>query len=254
MEPRVGVVNGQNIRIEQITDDSRTTTGYGFATSYAVTPNLYILASGEQAVRMPSESQVFGNQAENLVGNPNLRPEISNNYNLGFRLDSYKIKNHKFSLSATGFVRNTKDKIVALSNDRPTSNIETFPFENLNSTQAIGFEAQMNYSYKNLDIRFNTSKFSSLYKNKYSDNGQFLNTRYNVQIPNEPFFTANGNIQYSLKDVIQKKALLNLFYYCGYVASYNTIWVESEHFITPTQFIQDLGLSYVFPNKSNLKF
>ena len=247
IDPKAQVVNGQTVRVEQITNDSRSTTGYGVATSYAVIPNLFIIASAEQAVRMPSESQVFGDQGENLVGNPNLRPEISNNFNLGFRLDSYKINDHRISLSATGFIRDTKDKIVALSNDRPVNNIETFPFENLAASQAIGFEAEMNYGFKNLDIRFNLSKFNSLFKSKF--NGEKISNRYNVQIPNEPFFTANGNVQYTLKNLLQEKAILNLFYYCGYVAPYNTIWVESVNYMTPTQFIQDLGLSYIFPSK-----
>jgi len=247
MDPRAQVINGQTVRVEQITNDTRTTTGYGLATSYAIIPNFFILASAEQAVRMPSESQVFGDQGENLIGNPNLRPEISNNFNLGFRLNSYKINNHRISLSATGFIRDTKDKIVALSNDRPVDNVETFPFENLAASQAIGFEAEMNYGFKNLDVRFNLSKFSSLFKSEF--NGQRISERYNVQIPNEPFFTANGNVQYTVKNAFQKKAVLNLFYYCGYVAPYNTIWVKSDNYMTPTQFIQDLGLSYIFPSK-----
>lgn len=247
IDPKAQVVNGQTVRIEQITNDTRTTAAYGLATSYAISRDFFILASAEKAVRMPSESQVFGDQGENLIGNPNLRPEISNNFNLGFRLNSYKIDNHRVSLSATGFIRDTKDKIVALSNDRPVDNIETFPFENLAASQAIGFEAEMNYGFKNLDIRFNLSKFNSLFKSEF--NGQKVSDRYNVQIPNEPFFTANGNVQYSLKNALQKKAILNLFYYCGYVASYNTIWVKSDNYMTPNQFIQDLGLSYTFPSK-----
>lgn len=250
MDPRAVVVNGQTIRVEDVTDDFRTTTGQGFAAAYSILPSLVILGSGEKAVKMPSEREVFGDQGENLVGNPNLRPEISNNFNLGFRFNPDKIDKHKISFSGAGFVRNTKDKIVVRSNDRPVSAVETFPFENLNATQAIGFEAEMNYTFNDkLNIMFNLSKFRSLYKNKYAENGQFLSTRYNVQIPNEPFFTANGNLQYTLKDIIKKNSVLNLFYYCGYVHPFNTIWVESEHFMTPAQFIQDLGASYVFPNK-----
>jgi outer membrane receptor protein involved in Fe transport len=250
VDPKAVMINGENVRIEEITSDFRTTKGYGFATSYSITPNLVLLSSGEKAVKMPSESEVFGNQAENLIGNSKLRPEVSTNFNLGFRLDSYAINKHRFSFSSSGFVRNTKDKIVILTNDRPVSNVETFPYENLDATQAIGFEAELNYVFNNkLNVMLNMSKFSSLYKNKYSTNGQFLSTRYNVQIPNEPFFTANGNVQYTMNNIIKKKSILNLFYYFGYVHPFNTIWVKSEHFMTPPQFIQDLGASYVFPNK-----
>jgi outer membrane receptor protein involved in Fe transport len=250
VDPKAVVINGENVRVEELTNDFRASKGYGFAASYAITPNLVILGSGEQAIKMPSEYEVFGNQAENLIGNPKLRPELSNNFNLGFRLDSYQINKHRFSFSSTGFVRNTKDKIVVLTNDRPISNVDTFPYENLDATQAIGFEAEMNYVFdKKLNIMLNMSKFMSLYKNKYSSNGQFLSTRYNVQLPNEPFYTANGTVQYTINNVIKKKSILNLFYYFGYVHPFNTIWVQSEHFMTPSQFTQDLGASYVFPNK-----
>lgn len=247
MDPKVAVVNGENVRIEQLIDDTRTTTGYGFATSYTITPNLYIMGSGEHAVNMPSESQVFGNQSENLIGNPNLKPEISDNFNLGFKLDSYKIGKHQISVSASGFIRDTKDKIVALSNDRGVDNISTFPFENLGATQAIGFEAEINYVFKNLNVMVNMSKFNSLFKTKF--NGLKIEERYNVQLPNEPFFTTNGNLQYTLNNLLQKKSTLNLFYFCGYVAPYNTIWQKSDAYMTPSQFIQDLGMSYRFPNK-----
>ena len=69
--------------LKNLPDDFRTTTGYGFAASYSITPNLVVLSSAEKAVKMPSESEVFGNQAENLIGNTKLRPEVSTNFNLG---------------------------------------------------------------------------------------------------------------------------------------------------------------------------
>lgn len=250
VEPKVEVVDGQNVRVEQRINDVRTTTGYGFASSYSINSTIVILASAEKAVRMPSEGEIFGNQAENLVGNPNLRPEISTNFNLGFRIDSYTINKHRISFSASGFLRDTKDKIVILSNDRPVSAVETFPYENLNKTQAIGFEAEMNYMFNNnLNVMLNMSKFSSLYKNKYAPNGQFLSTRYNVQLPNEPFLTANGSVQYKMNEILQKKSILNLHYNFSYVHPFNTIWAKSDHFMTPPQFIQDVGASYIFPNK-----
>lgn len=95
----------------------------------------------------------------------------------------------------------------------------------------------------------NMSKFSSLYKNKYAPNGQFLSTRYNVQLPNEPFLTANGSVQYKMNEILQKKSILNLHYNFSYVHPFNTIWAKSDHFMTPPQFIQDVGASYIFPNK-----
>lgn len=248
-DPKAQVVNGQTVRVVDYINNNRSTTGYGMASSFSVAPQFVILASAEKAVRMPSGNEIFGNQGQNLDGNPNLKPEISNNYNLGFRLDSYTINKHRFSFSTSGFIRDTKDKIVIRSNDRATTIVETLPPENLGKTQAIGFEAEMNYVFNNnLNLMLNMSRFNSLYKLKNDSNGR-PTSMYNVQLPNEPFFTANGNVQYTLKNILQQKSILNLFYNFGYVHSFNTIWIESDYFTTPTQFIQDMGISYVFPSK-----
>src|SRR5690606_8456283 len=74
------------------------------------------------------------------------------------------------------------------------------------------------------------------------------NDFYDRQIPNEPFFTMNGSVQYRLNNLIQKRSILNVYYNAGYVAPFNTVWPQSEWFTTPTQFHHDIGGSYRFPN------
>lgn len=244
IDPIVEVVNGQNTRVEKATTDNRETFGYGLALSYSIKPNFTLITSAEKAVRMPAEGEIFGDQADNLLGNISIKPEISNNFNLGFRAGSYDINNHQISFSFSSFIRDTKDKIVVSSNDRSTTNIELFPYVNLAGTQSIGFESEINYKHNNLNIMFNMSRFKTLLKNETS----LFN---NKQIPNEPFFTANGNVQYRIANIPQKKAILNLYYTFGYIHPFETIWqLKPDKFNeTPPQFIQDLGASYVFPNK-----
>ncbi len=65
-----------------------------------------------KAVRMPGESEIFGNQADNLLANAGIRPEISDNFNIGLRAGTFNFNQHKLSFSGAGFIRNTKDKIV----------------------------------------------------------------------------------------------------------------------------------------------
>lgn len=237
-------VNGQATRIERITADNRNTTGYGFAASYALVPNIMLIASAEKAVRMPGESEIFGNQADNLIANPSIRPEISDNFNLGFRAGAFRFNKHRISISGGGFLRNTQDKIVLLSSDRNITNMETSNNVNLSGVRSIGFEAEVDYVYQNLNVVVNLSKFNALLQ----DGASLYNGR---QIPNEPFFTANGNVQYRLNNLLQKKSMLNLYYNFGYVHPFETIWQlkRDEFNVTPTQFIQDLGASYRFPNQ-----
>lgn len=244
MDPVQQVVNGQPTRVERVTSDNRNTTGYGLAVSYSLKPNFVLIGSAEKAVRMPGEQEIFGNQSDNVTANPSIKPEISDNLNLGFRAGAYQFDAHSISISGSGFIRNTQDKIVALSSDRSVTNMETTNNVNLSGVRSIGFEAELNYIYRKLNVVLNMSKFNALLQDKASlFDGK--------QIPNEPFFTANGNVQYRFNNALQKKSVLNVFYNFGYVHPFETIWQlkRDEFNVTPTQFIQDLGASYRFPNQ-----
>ncbi|MDR7128364.1 outer membrane receptor protein involved in Fe transport [Algoriphagus sp. 4150] len=250
MDPMLVTENGESVKIEDRVTSDRSTTGYGLATSYAIKDNLTILLSGEKAVRMPSENEVFGSPGENIIENLGIRPEISNNLNVGLRSGPYNLNaDSKISLYASGFLRDTKDKIVRRINPRINDAVQTDPFENLGKTKSIGFEGEINYSFKdNLSVLVNFSKFNSVFNMRYDNNGNEY-TYYNQQLPNEPFFTINSTVQYGLKNVIQQRSKLNLYYSFGFVDRFYTTWLEIEDFRTPRQFIQDLGVNYVFPNE-----
>ena len=250
--------NGIPTRVENKITSTKTDVGYGVATSYLVQPAIALLFSAERAIRLPSENEVFGNPGENMTENPALRPEISDNFNFGGKIGPYQINKHKIALSATAFIRDSKDKIVRQVNDRLNDAQQVAPFENLGKTKAKGFEAELNYSFSNrLNVNLNVSKFRSIFNQKYDANGKYFEGRYKVQIPNEPFFTFNGNVQYLFTDVLLKQSKMYINYGFGFVDSFYTIWnpgsgitnrddllKESQ---TPTQLIQDIGISYIFP-------
>ncbi|MBS7254163.1 TonB-dependent receptor [Flavobacterium branchiicola] len=246
-DPQTVTQNGETIVNEVLTSKKTNHTGYGFAGSYSVTPKIMVMASAEKAIRMPSENEIFGNPGENILSNSTLQPEQSNNLNAGFRFGPYEINQHKFTISGNAFWRNTEDKIVRQISDRLNEAIQASPFINLGKAQSVGFEASFQYSFNNRFFAgMNLSKFNSLFKDKYDKNGNIL-PHYNKQLPNEPYFNLNGNLQYNFKNAIQNNSELNLYYYCGYVAPFYTSWLEIDK--TTAQFPQDLGLSYVFPKK-----
>ncbi|PAM91685.1 TonB-dependent receptor [Flavobacterium sp. IR1] len=248
-DPVLTTVGNQTTVREEVIQNTTSTFGYGLAASYIIIPKVMLITSAERAVRMPSENEVFGSPGENVIGSSSIKPEVSNNLNAGFRFGPYKIDDHKFSLAASGFWRNTKDKIVRATSSRLNDAIQTLPFENLGKAQSLGFEASFDYSFNNrLFLTMNMSKFNSLYKIQYDANGGVLEN-YNKQIPNEPFFTVNGSAQYNFKDILQQKSELSLYYTCGYVDPFYTLWIQVERFRTPPQFAQDLGLTYAFPSK-----
>lgn len=243
--------NGQATIQKNEIKDKRTHDGYGLAASYRISPNVILLASAERAVRMPVDRETFGSTEDNVLANPGITPEISDNLNLGFRLGTFQFNDHQVSLGTNVFWRNVQDRIMPRANELLNNQeIELTQYVNLGLAQSLGFEGELSYNYKrNLSVMFNFSKFNSLFKQEFDPaTGQRM-TYYNKQIPNEPFYTMNGNVQYRLDNLIQKESQLHLFYSLGFVAPFRTVWPESEWFVTPTQFAQDVGLNYRFPSQ-----
>jgi len=249
MDPVLEMINGENVRAEDRVDSKKTATGYGLTLFYSVLPKIQLQASAEKAVRMPSEGEVFGSPGENIIENTALNAEVSDNLNIGVKVGAFTFGKHQVNAASSVFIRDTKDKIVQQISTRINDAVQTAPFENLGKTKAKGIEVEFYYSYgKDLDISFNMSKFNSVFNMKYDSNGREYDY-YNKQLPNEPYFTINGMAKYSFHNLIQKQSALNVFYNFGFVDSFHTTWLELEDLQVTRQFIQDVGVSYLFPNK-----
>ena len=250
----VDEVNGIINREKRTTKDNNF--GYGATVSYNVVPDLFIISSAENSFVAPTEAQIFGDPENSLLPNTQITSEQNVNYNLGLRYGMIEFGKHKLSLYGNAFWRNGYDKItlrtvvdgIIEGREQDHEDIQVTQYVNLSKTQSRGFEGEIIYIYDNkLNMLFNLSKFNSLFKQALDDNGK-PNDFYNKQIPNEPFFTMNGSVQYRMNNIIQKRSALNVYYNMGYVAPFRTVWPESEWFTTPTQFHHDLGASYRFPS------
>ena len=237
--------NGNDVVVNEVVSSNKNYDGYGFATSYAFIPNITLLASAEKAIRLPNETEIFGNDGDNVVANSSIDPESSNNYNLGFRLGSFNIKRHDFTISTNVFTRNIKDRIGLPIETSLNVDDELIVYVNQGSGTSKGIDTQLNYTYNsNFGLNFNISRFDL----------KIVNQGIEIDVPNTPFFTMNGSLRYSLKDLIQKKSRLNLFYtmyFTGefsFLTSQGSNTVGDEFFKVPQQLAQDFGLSYVFPN------
>ncbi|WP_194766237.1 TonB-dependent receptor [Tamlana sp. I1] len=238
--------NGIDQIVDETTSSNNTANGYGFAISYKMFHNFYVLTSAEKAIRLPNETEVFGNDGDNVVANPSINPELSYNYNLGFRFDDFEFDKSTITVSTNLFTRNIKNRIGLPIETSSNVNDETILYVNQGSGNSKGFEARLNYSYnKNFNVNFNISKFELT----------ILNRGVEVDVPNTPFLTMNGSFRYAFKNLIQKNTLLNLFYTIYYTDEFSylvpqgTNTVGDEFFKVPEQLAQDFGLSYAFPNK-----
>ncbi|MBF4984472.1 TonB-dependent receptor [Nonlabens mediterrranea] len=240
--------NGNDTIIDEIVSSENKFDGYGFALSYALTKDLTLLTSAEKAIRLPNETEVFGNDGDNVIANTSIRPEISNNFNVGFRFGKFKLNHHEFTISTNFFTRNIKDRIGLPIETSLNINDELILYVNQGNAKSKGIDAQIDYSFKkNLGINFNISRFDLTTETA---------TGTEFDIPNTPFFTMNSGLRYSFKNLIQKKSQLNLFYTLyftddfSYLTSQGANTVGDEFFKVPQQLVQNIGLSYAFPNKS----
>ncbi|MGO3806205.1 MAG: TonB-dependent receptor [Sphingobacterium sp.] len=249
VRPVIQTIDGEPSIIYNQTKNQDSNVGYGLAVAYTILPQIIFIGSTEQSFVNPTEEQLYGAAEKNIVGNAGLRPEEYLNINAGVRLGRFSFGKHKISLYGSTFWRNGKEKIALEVNENLSENeVEMSQFVNLGKTQSRGFEAEISYTYGNsLNAMVSLSKFNALLKERYNPYGT-ENRFYNAQIPNEPFFNVNGNVQYRVNNFIQKKSILNLHYNTGYVAPFRTVWPESEWFTTPRQFIHDLGVSYRPPS------
>ncbi|MBM1106628.1 TonB-dependent receptor [Aurantibacter crassamenti] len=238
-------INGNDVIVDEVVSSNKNYDGYGFAASYAIIPNITLLASAEKAIRLPNETEVFGNDGDNVVANSSIDPESSNNYNLGFRFGNFNIKKHDFTISTNVFTRNIKDRIGLPIETSLNVDDELIVYVNQGSGTSKGIDAQLNYTYNNnFGLNFNISRFDL----------KIVNQGLEIDVPNTPFFTMNGSLRYSFKDLLQNESRLNLFYNVyftdefSFLTTQGTNTVGNEFFAVPQQLAQDFGLSYNFPN------
>ena len=231
-------------------------SGFGATFSFALFSNLHLMGSAEKAMRLPTPDELFGNPNENLIAAPDLDAEKSNNFNLGVNWDILDINKHSLKFNGMLIYRDTRGLIrtfVGTSNSNPPSR-----FENLESVETTGFDAEVFYSYSNkFDFKFNVSKFDALFNTEFNKQGApYL--FYRLQIQNEPSFKFNVNTTYHLHNLFLKKSRLSVYYNLNYVNKFRLRWANTGganlDYIY-AQYPSDIGFVYMFPSrKINLSF
>tara|TARA_R110002111_G_scaffold61815_5_gene102836 strand:- start:5862 stop:8270 length:2409 start_codon:yes stop_codon:yes gene_type:complete len=230
--------------------------GFGGSISYSISPKLTVFGSAEKALRLPEANEVFGNVAANLNASANLKPEHSNNYNLGFTYDNLKLKAHTFGVTANLFIRDTEDLIMQF----PTgSNEEFFENSNIGKIYTEGVDFTIDYNFKErLFFSANSSFFNARdYNVTYDVNGNPITPSYE-RLANTPYFTMNYNLKFNTQNFIQKGSRLSTYSNLLYVHDFfrgSSVLGGSGKTVIPSQVSFDAGFAYTFPkNKVSLSF
>ncbi|WP_316826323.1 TonB-dependent receptor [Pedobacter miscanthi] len=236
----------ENSWVKSDSELSNNYFGYGLATRYKITEALGLKFSYEHAYRLQEGDELFGNGID-IASNVNLKPENSDNINLGAYY-SFKINQHKFAIEGSYFFRNAKDFIYFI----PTGGIFS-NYTNLGKAQINGAEAEIRYNYSELfEFSVNATYQNAINKQEYELGTGLKDMTYGDRIPNQPWLYGNANFSIGKNDLLGKDTRLQLNLSTQYVNWFYLNWesrgsIESKNKI-PSQLIHNVALSYSIKN------
>ena len=222
--------------------------GYGAAAKYTFSEELALKASYEHSVRLPLGNELLGN-GTTVLPNLILKPENSENFNLGV-FGTWKTGGrHLFSYEANAFIRDASDYVRLVISERDGLS----QYENVSSVKVSGFEGEASYQYKDdLRILVNCSYQDARDMNKYKDDGKPSIT-YKNKLPNRPWLFSNAEVDYIFRDVLNNGDKLKLGYHYQYVHWFYLTWeaygsLDGKSKI-PTQHQHNAVVSYSWDNE-----
>lgn len=241
-----GPVNISTTTTEDYVEQTRPShvTGYGLATTYHLTPSVQLKASYEQAYRLPSERELFGDEVLE-TGNTKLKPEKSQNFNFNASFDHTFNDVHNIALDAGFVYRVTKDYIRRIIEQRYGGAYST----NHGQVNNIGVDFEARYSYKNALVLGGNITYQNIRnKERYSPSGQEL-IYYNDRVPNIPYLFGSIDASYNFKDLMFSQDALSVGYNMRYVHDFYRDWKsEGGDIAIPKQLSHNLSLTYALKN------
>lgn len=215
-------------------DSTSNYLGYGVATSYKITGNVGLKASFEHTYRLPEVEELFGDGIL-VLANPNLKPEESDNINLGIYF-RHSIGVHHFSAESSVFYRNARDFI----NQMPGGTYSSY--YNIGKVRVTGIDGELNYDYnKLLSLTVNASYMNAVSRDEST-------TAFEERIPNQPWLFGNANFSIGQNDLLGNGTRLQFNWFSQYTHWFYLRWPKRGNAATkddiPSQMIHNAGLTY----------
>ncbi len=219
--------------------------GYGFGARYAFNRFHSFKISYEKSVRLPEAKEFLGNGIT-IYPNFKLKPETSNNYNIGILGTFYPHEYSKLSYEGGLFIRQVSDYIfLIILADREMQ------YKNVSSATIRGLEGELSYSYNNkLAITANATYLNEVNKTKVKEDGT-TNITYNNRIPNKPWAFGNVDFKWNIPSPFHfKHSRLSMCYSVQYIHWFYLTWEafgsKNSKEIIPTQFSNDISATWSF--------
>ncbi len=226
-----------------------STYGYGFASSYFIRKNLQLRLSYEHGIRVPTSGELFGNM-NTLTGNVDLKPESSENVNIGIMFNPSIKNTHFFTFDAAILYRYSKDFIRTSLTESFATTIQQMV--NLRDVDNRGVEGSIRYRYKKqLNVGVNISYQNLINRTKYEGgSNDIVSIVYKDRIPNMPYLFGNADASYAVNRPFGTDGTLTIGYQLHYVHEYYEGWPslgeESTKITIPTQWNHSASLIYAF--------
>lgn len=243
-------VFGKHIYQNNVTGSSASAStnklGYGIAATYFITPTLQLKTSYELTNRMPEAQEIFGD-VENQEGNPNLKPEKSNNVNLGLSYSFQLDPKSRFLVNANAIYRHSDNFIY----NRLNNNQSKLVAANRDGVRTVGGDGEIRYSYSNWLSVGTTLTYQYLQNLQKVEPGYTgVSPLYKDQMPNIPYLFGNSDVSVSLHHVGGRDNNLNLGYNLLYVHAFYLYWpsLGSDKLNIPKQISHDVNMVYSVKN------
>lgn len=230
-------------------ENNFSTTGYGLASTYFLGKDLQLRASYEHGVRVPESSELFGN-VNTLTGNFSLKPESSENVNIGAIYTPAINNAHFFTIDAALLYRYSKDFIRPSLNAGNKYTLQRMV--NLRDVDNTGIEANIRYRYKTaFNIGANVTYQNLRNQTKFEGGeGDKQSIIYGDRLPNMPYMYGNLDASYTFRNLMSKGDNLTVGYNLLYVHAYFEGWPslgnKNEKYTIPEQYAHNANLLYSF--------
>lgn len=212
--------------------------GGGFAGTWFANEQIQLKASYEHALRLPTSRELFGDGDGIEQGTTNLKPENSDNYNLGITVHPISNPVHSLTVDATASLRMVKDYIRRTINESKG----TATSSNHGKVRSWGMDASVRYTYKELFFAGGNMTYVDMRNMEQTVAG----TTYKDRMPNEPWLYGNAEAGITLRNLFQKGSLFDIHYMLSYVHDFTYDWSNYGGDVVPTQLSHDLYISYTF--------
>lgn len=220
-------------------------TGYGLGLKYTFKEDFFLRTSYEEAIRIPTKDEVFGNFLT-IEPNFSLRPEESKNLNVGLYYKHRFNDNQYVALDANWFIRD-QSNLIRLEPGRNEN--DPAQFINEAEADATGVELTLRTApIKSLELAFNYTNQEVV---KDGDVNATNTNGIGTAIPNIPSTFYNASIRYRFSNPLAKADQISVFSYYTYVSEFDLIFqaTRNEANIIPAQRQLDIGLTYNMANK-----